>query len=684
MLRKLENFVTLVVCVLTTVAVTSAQSSYPASQITSNNTAACSADNYGLQLGGNAPPYCYHAFPDDNWPATGGWADTSNSTIITYYHDPTPAGDSGNNGSGLWNIAKGRVPFTANPPFSGDMHLLMYGGTYTAAPTTNMVVEVQGWFCNGVSADGDCPTQPDTFTLQPWNINLPTQTIDTYYSHADVQYTSWDPYVADAQVLDIWDRGGDTIAADWDGAPQDCPPAVNSDNPQYPIGDFDNPCGKKYQDADDGYQEMADAVREVLPTYRPSADMKFFMIMDDSAWKFICGPSSGSGYNYLGQNEPWCAANKMISDLEYLASTYTGSPNYATYQNFPVIAFFQNEGSNGSGGDMDYCQNNTCLYDDNQDTCIGEAQCYADVYQQVYKEANKLFPVKGFYFLFAHASGCPVMSNGQNSGHPYSDGCYAWVQPYAAGHATDITYDTQEYGQSGGPQSGLDYFYGQSVNPICAANGGILSGCVGANGQKQLLLMGAAFKGFDDLMTNPANPGWYAARVATQGCGDTWMKSWREMNSWYSQASNPLPYMMIPTWNDYEEGTEIETGIDNCIQTSTFVPTINDSQLTWNYDFHESNDPFNLANVQTVDHYDLYYTMDGCTSDCSTYYLLDHQITGTEAGCSESYPLVQCSRGVPLNSYGLAQGTYGIFIGAVGKPGITNWLAPTGATYTVQ
>jgi hypothetical protein len=645
-------------------------------------------------LGGNAPPYCYHAFPDDGWPATGGWADTSNSTIISYYHDPTPAGDSGNNGSGLWNVAKGRVPFTANPPFSGDMHLLMYGGTYTNAPTTNMVVEVQGWFCNGVSDDGDCGGM-GSFTLNPWSNSLPTQTVGTYYSHADVQYTSWDSDVANAQVLDVWDRGGDTIAADWDGAPMDCPPAVmNGVPPEYYINEYDLSCGQKYTDADDGYQAMAVAINQVLPTYRPSANMKFFMIMDDSAWKFLCAKNQNLGYD--GLKEPWCAANKMIKDLEYIASTYKTSPSYATYgNNLPIIAFFQNEGSGGVGGDMDQCQNSQCIYDDNQDTCggpppngNGEAGCYAAIYQQVYNEANTLFGgMNNFYFIFAHASGCPAMSyNGQswqNSGHLYSDGCYAWVQPFAAHQASNITYDTQTYNHSGsGPQYGLDYFYGQSVDPICAANGGKLSGCVGANGQKQLLLMGAAFKGFDDLMTNPLNTGWYAARVATQGCGDTWMKSWGEMNSWYSEARNPLPYMMIPTWNDYEEGTEIETGIDNCIQTSTFLPTINVSTLKWQYDFYEANDPFKLANWDTVDHYDLYYATN-CTSDCSNYTLLDHSISSSDAGCTWSYPEVSCS-GIDLSKYGLSQGSYGIFVQAVGKPGITNWIMPQGASYTVQ
>ena len=108
MLRSIGNFVALVLCLL--IAVTSAfTQDYTQSQIFSNNTAACSADNYGLALSStNAPAYCYHSFPDDSWTYTGGWRDDSTTAIITYYHDPTPAGDSGSNGSGNWNISKGR------------------------------------------------------------------------------------------------------------------------------------------------------------------------------------------------------------------------------------------------------------------------------------------------------------------------------------------------------------------------------------------------------------------------------------------------------------------------------------------------------------------------------------------------------------------------------------------------
>jgi hypothetical protein len=38
------------------------------------------------------------------------------------------------------------------------------------------------------------------------------------------------------------------------------------------------------------------------------------------------------------------------------------------------------------------------------------------------------------------------------------------------------------------------------------------------------------------------------------------MKLWRQ----YYAADRPLPFLLIATWNDYEEGTAIERGLAKC------------------------------------------------------------------------------------------------------------------------
>ena len=86
------------------------------------------------------------------------------------------------------------------------------------------------------------------------------------------------------------------------------------------------------------------------------------------------------------------------------------------------------------------------------------------------------------------------------------------------------------------------------------------------------LAMGSAYKGFDD-----SEAGWGKGRVIDQQCGKTWLATFAEAGRFYS-SSHQLPALIIPTWNDYEEGTEIETGIDNCVNLQA---SASDEGLTW-------------------------------------------------------------------------------------------------------
>jgi len=86
-----------------------------------------------------------------------------------------------------------------------------------------------------------------------------------------------------------------------------------------------------------------------------------------------------------------------------------------------------------------------------------------------------------------------------------------------------------------------------------------------------------------------------------QQCGQTWLTTFAEAGRFYS-AYHQLPALIIPTWNDYEEGTEIETGIDNCVNVKA---SIKDEKLTWTITGSEN----------TIDHYTILSTsisMDKC------------------------------------------------------------------------
>ncbi len=105
-------------------------------------------------------------------------------------------------------------------------------------------------------------------------------------------------------------------------------------------------------------------------------------------------------------------------------------------------------------------------------------------------------------------------------------------------------------------------------------------------------------KGFNDTMA-----AWSMNRIINQNCGSTWINTFKEIGNFYSQT-NQLESLQLVTWNDYEEGTEIETGIDNCMSVSQ--PAVNGSTLSWSMVPSSS-----LASVDTIDHFAVYATTDG-------------------------------------------------------------------------
>jgi len=161
-----------------------------------------------------------------------------------------------------------------------------------------------------------------------------------------------------------------------------------------------------------------------------------------------------------------------------------------------------------------------------------------------------------------------------------------------------------------------------------------------AKGAREMLAFGSVYKGFDDSVASWAPPG---GRHIEQRCGQTWLKTFDVINKNFS-ASDPLPAMQLVTWNDYEEGTELETGIDNCVTVSAQV---NSDVLTWSISGGKEN---------TIDHYTVFVSNDG----------------------QHLMPLVEVepgSRTLNLASFPLARGSYSIYVQAVGKASIRNQMS---------
>ena len=155
----------------------------------------------------------------------------------------------------------------------------------------------------------------------------------------------------------------------------------------------------------------------------------------------------------------------------------------------------------------------------------------------------------------------------------------------------------------------------------------------------QRLAIGTAFKGFNDTLA-----AWGTNRVIDQNCGETWLQSLSQIGNFYS-SGNQLPALQIATWNDYEEGTSIEDGIDNCV---FLTPSQSGSTINWSVN----------GNENTIDHYTVFISTDG----------------------KNLSPLIDVPSGthaVDLSKVSLsASTTYFVFVKAVGLPSFQNKVSP--------
>ncbi len=154
----------------------------------------------------------------------------------------------------------------------------------------------------------------------------------------------------------------------------------------------------------------------------------------------------------------------------------------------------------------------------------------------------------------------------------------------------------------------------------------------------QKVVVGTAFKGFNDTLAT-----WGTDRVIDQNCGQTWLQSFSETGKFYS-SGDQLPALQIATWNDYEEGTAIESGIDNCVY---LAPSQSGATINWSVNGNES----------TIDHYTIFISTDG--KNLSS--LIDVP-SGTHA--------------VDLSKLQLAAAkTYFVYVKAIGMPSIQNKMS---------
>lgn len=178
-----------------------------------------------------------------------------------------------------------------------------------------------------------------------------------------------------------------------------------------------------------------------------------------------------------------------------------------------------------------------------------------------------------------------------------SGGSFLWVNPTSQNVAPP-------------DMSGLDDFYTRS------------------NLHPNEITMGGAFKGFNSQFAP-----WDGQEYVNQQCGETWLTSFTKINQYFNSAKQ-LPFLQLVTWDDYYEGTPLETGLDNCLALTTSV-----SSRTIKVSF---------THADTVDHLELWNNTNGAWSQVS-------------------YPATTTT--IPVTKAGT------FYVKAVGKPFIKNVLS---------
>ena len=216
----------------------------------------------------------------------------------------------------------------------------------------------------------------------------------------------------------------------------------------------------------------------------------------------------------------------------------------------------------------------------------------------------------------AGANGNPlfIFRNSGGFTHTLSDGAYSWVGISSTSTDMGLGY--------------LDNFYTTGLKYPT----------------KQTFA--SAYAGFDNTLAAwVSNP----PKIVARQCGQTWMASLAEAGKYYS-GTKQLPWLQTVTWNDYEEASELETGVDGCMSLSA---TLSGSTLGWTL----------TGAPSVVDHYNVFISTDGVNL---------MKLTAPGVG--------QAS--LDLSTFALAPGTYTLYVQAYAKPAIHNAFS-NAVKYTV-
>ena len=418
-----------------------------------------------------------------------------------------------------------------------------------------------------------------------------TASVPRCNSNVIPEYTENNVATVDAQLRDMAQRGIDGASIDWYG------PSSGPFNP--------DAVSLKFQSEIQNQGLCAGGAQK--------CQVMYMIMFDGASLKFADDPThvngSSSAACSLGLADTAaedCIVARLKNDICYMNGLHFGNNAYQKFNGRPVVQFFVDEG--------EYPGLRTS----------GAAPSWPDVWVQLGSfsadlKDNCASPDNiGAAHPYNVNNGVPLLTFEGSNGFTQeaSGGAFGWVMP--SGNQDDL-----EITSSGNSRSIQEFYQAAANNP---------------NG----VPWGIAYKGFNDSQS-----AWGSGRLLDERCGTTWINSMHEANAFYS-GTHSLPFLQIATWNDYNEGTSIEDGIDNCF---TVTASVTGSTLNWQ--LHPSS---SAASTTTIAGFQVYDSTDGGT----TY---------------QPFGGLQPAGAASIGLTGLPAGSTKLIVKMVGQPEILNRAA---------
>ena len=164
------------------------------------------------------------------------------------------------------------------------------------------------------------------------------------------------------------------------------------------------------------------------------------------------------------------------------------------------------------------------------------------------------------------------------------DGTYIWPQPLAYNNTypgSQFCWAWPGFNDSTGQCESYNYI--SSYYTLAQQNSGIQ--------------MGSFYVGFDGSNNN------YNHNMLARQCGQLFDFLGQAISTAGYSSSKQLPWLLLATWNDYGEGTNVENGVDNCWRVPS--PTISSTTVKWSSTAVSGQASY--VGTGTVDHFRIWY-----------------------------------------------------------------------------